>query len=378
MSSSTFSVPYLPFEFQIIDYLRNPAGATSVVCGMILFVEWLEALMLGPNATAASLAAGLKSCPRDLLDDRCTTFLLFLRIDRALSLSTIAQDPDLSSTLHTLWVTSTSYNDCTADVITEALYCSRTTPLRSLSPALTNLDIGVRSALGFALAQRRFIFQAKTVLEGCVTCAGNYWPLDSPTRSLLLAETINCDNTLGSESPGIVHAAQFLMNTVERSSACRLDIKCLQFALVDSYIRHREYAAAEKLLLSVIADTGISDEMLFCANLRLSKVKRRLAREEATSLADVELFKDLVPRVENVSASLKLEFLEEVCCTIVETKQPASLVHAVVDSVYENAALNTHTSGGEENWRVAAIESALESAVLSYVTWQCHVERASS
>ena len=260
----------------------------------------------------------------------------------------------------------------------EPLYHSRTIPVRNLSAALANLDLGVSSALGFALAQRRCITQAKTVLEGCLARIGNFWSVDSPTRSLLLAETVNCDNTLGSESPRIVHAAQALTNTVERSSACRFDIKCLQFALVDSHIGHREYAAAEELLLSVIGDTGISDEMLCCANLRFSKVKRRIARKEATSLVDLKLFKELVPRLENVSASSKLEYLEEVCCTIVETKQPASLVLAVVGSIYNNVVPNSQSSVGQENWRVAVIKSALKSAVSSHVVWQYHVERASS
>ena len=378
MSSGTFSVSYLPFEYHVIDYLRNHDRATSVVCGIVLLVERLEAVILGHDATAAGLEACLRSCPLDLLDDRCTSFLLFLSIDRALSLPKIAQDPDLSSTLRTWWVIHKRYKDCTADVIMEALYHTHITPVGSLSPALANLDLGVRSALGFALVQRRCISQAKTVLEGCLTCAGNLWPVDSPTLSLLLAETVNCENTLGSESPGLVHAAQALMNAVERSSACRFDIKCLQFALVDSHIGHREYAAAEKLLLSVVADTEISDEMLCCANLRLSKVKRRLARKEATSLVDLEWFKELVPRLEIVSAPSKLECLEEVCCTVVETKQPASLVRAVVGSIYDNVVLNSHSSGGQENWRVAVIESALESAVSSYVIWQYHVERASS
>ena len=360
--AGTSSTPCLPFGLEISQYLHisSPIERLSLI-SVMLFVEGLDRLMLDPGVSQASLIAHLDSCSPNILNDQYTRFLIFISMDSTICLQNNAQSANNTSILRDWWKANRVTDGCTTDTITEVLWQSRSASRIIPVQSIEGLDSSVRSALAFALAQRQYLSQAQSVLEGCLVHARNAWPADSPTRSLLYTELVNCSNALGYEAQGESSASQALAQADEPHLAYRFDTICLKIALADSYIGQRKYSIACELLVDIVEHTTLSDGLYLRATLRLSKARRRLARQEATSVANTELLKDLLGRSGNVLQSLKLEYLEEAYSVIVDTSRLVSSAYAVRDLLHDFRANNVEFPGAPEDWRVSAIEAALDS-----------------
>ena len=140
----------------------------------------------------------------------------------------------------------------------------------------------------------------------------------------------------------------------------RFDIACLKIALADSYISQCNYKMVIEVLTEIPENTSLSSDVLLRIALRLTKAKRRLAREEMPIAYD-NLAKRLVDAQENIPESLRIECLEEILSVVVDAGRPLVDALTVREVLPTNEAIEAVLAAVPNNWRVDAIGKALES-----------------
>ena len=288
-----------------------------------------------------------------------------MSVDASLDLINLARNPLLKAALLKWWKAHQSFDNCPADTVADLLRQARETPAEVPAPKVENLDHSVKAALGFALAQRQCLSSARSLLEGCVDHARKHWPIDSPNRSLLLAELTNCTNAQGS---GLREELRRLLLSEldEPYKACRFDIVCIKTALCDAHIRRSRYGNAKCLLEDVINKSQLTDDMFHRVVLRLSKVNRRLS-ENVLKVTNTKLLEKLPSRADGISKSLKLELLEETCNLATIGSQYASNATGLKSLLHALKVVNVYAPKESEDWRLREIEAELDSGVTPFV-----------
>jgi len=310
------------------------------------------------------LQTHLDSWPAKVADDPRMRFLIFSGIENALISHGVRESATKTSTLRNWWQGQKVFDVCTLDRLTKVLWQARSGTTISLASVAMVLDHDIRSALGFTLAQRQCLSEARSVLGDCIIRAQGLWPGDSPTRVLLLTEFINCSNTLEDEIREESPATGALKHIIEQDLPYRFDIICFNIALADSYIRQRDYKTALEILTDIVENAQLSNDISLRIALRLSKARRRLVRRQEVTAFHPRLLEESLARQENVPESLRFECLEETYAVATETSQRVSSDNSAVRQILRDHSNDCGQSPVvRDQWRVSAILAALDSDV---------------
>ena len=340
---------------EISQYLRTTTLHDDRLTSLILLVEWLEVLVFESRVPKSNFSAHLESCSYTFLHDERLKFLILTSIDSAVIPCGCSPSAEITEELREWWIAHLVFASRDLDTISQCLWQSHYKAKDWVSvPALMTTNFNVKSALGFALAERQHYRQAQFVLSTCLSDTDS-WPADSPTRHLLLTEFVNCSNLLDDS----VQAESVARQVMQRSHMDnRFDIACLKIALADSYISQCKYKMAIELLTEIPENTSLSNDVMLRIALRLTKAKRRLAREEMP-IAYNDLAERLIDAQENIPEPLRIEYLEEMLSVVVDAGRPLTDASTVRDAPPTNEAFEAHLAAMPNNWRVHAIRGAL-------------------
>ena len=323
-------------------------------------IEWLEILVYESRVSKSNFVAHLDSCPHTFLCDERFKFLILTSIDSAVIPCGFALGAEIVAELREWWIAHLVFANRDIDTISQCLWQSFYKAKDHISvPALMPTNVGVKSALGFALAERQHFRQAQFVLSTCLSDTHVPWPTDSPTRHLLLTEFVNCSNLLGDQA----HAESAALQAMQRSRVDnRFDMTCLKIALADSYISQCKYEMAMEVLTDIPENMSLSNDVLLRIALRLTKAQRRLAREAAKPTVNTKSIEQFVDVHENIPELLRIECLEETLSVVVDAGRPLTDDLTVREVLPTNEAIETHLAATPNNWRVNAIRDALDSS----------------
>ena len=346
-----------PFGPEISQYLRTTTLHDGRLASLILLVEWLELLVSESRVSKSNFVAHLKSYSHTFLRDERLKFLILTSIDSTCGCTPSAE---IADELREWWIEHLVFAGRDLDTISRCLWQSFYQVKDRISvPALMTTNVSVRSACGFAVAERQHYRQAQLVLSTCLADTHGSWLADSPTRHLLLTEFVNCSNLLGESAQGESVARQATQGSHMDN---RFDVACLKVALADSYISQCKYKMAIDVLTGLLGNTSVSNDVLLRIALRLTKAQRRLAREAAMPRVKTNLIGPFVNAQENISEPLRIACLEETLSVVVEACRPMTNEPTVTEVKPINEAIKAHLAAVPSNWRVDAIREALDSS----------------
>lgn len=330
------------------------------MASIILLVEWLEVLISESRASKSNFLAHLESCSQTFLYDERLKFLILISIDSAVIPCGCTLSAEIAAALRESWIAHLVFAGRDVDTISQCLWQSFYRAKDQISvPGLMITNVSVKSALAFALAERQHYRQAQFALSTCLSDTNDAWPSDSPTRHLILTEFVNCSNLLGDQAQAESAARQAMQRSHIDN---RFDVTCLKIALADSYISQCKYKMAIEMLTEMSENTSLSKDVLLRIALRLTKAKRRLARETAMPIVNTNLTERFVDAQENIPESLRIEYLEETLSIVVNAGRPLADALTVGEVPPTHEAIQTHFAGAPDNWRVDAIREALDSS----------------
>ena len=346
-----------PLGPEISQYLRTTTLHDGRLTQLMLLVEWLEDLVSQSRVSKSNFLAHLGSCSQAFLCDERLKFLILTSVDSVLSPSGCTFSAEIAAELREWWMVNLVFAGRNVDTISQCLWQSIHMAKDQISvPALMTTDVSVKSALGFALAERQHYRQAQSVLSACLSETHDLWPTDSPTRHLILAEFVNSSNLLGDYAQA-ESAARQAMQSLHVDS--RFDMTCLKIALADSFISQSKYKMAIKALTEIPGNTPLSNDVLLRIALRLTKAKRRLAREAATPTVDTNLIDWFVSAGE-IPESLRIECLEEALSVVVDATRALADALTVGEVQRAQEAIQAHLARAPKNWRADAVREALD------------------
>ena len=329
----------------------------------MLLVEWLEVLVFESHVSKSNFLAHLESCSQTFLCDERLKFLILINVDSAMIPFSCTFSPEIAAELREWWTANLVFAGRDADTISHCLWQSLFKAKDQICiPALTTTNASVKSALAFALAERQHYRQAQFVLSTCLSDTHDTWPTDSPTRHLLLTEFVNCNNMLGDQAQAESAARQALQRSHIDN---RFDIACLKIALADSYIGQCKYEMAIEVLTEIAEYKSLSNDVLLRIALRLTKAKRRLAREAEIPIVNIvntNLIERFIDAQENIPESLRMECLEETLFVVVNAGRPVADALTAGDVPPTHELIEAHLAGASNNWRIDAIRKALDSS----------------
>ena len=201
------------------------------------------------------------------------------------------------------------------------------------------MELRTRAALGFAKASCHFTGSAKTLLESCASeilkkkASKTWWAM---WEYIVFAELVKCCNSLRLEQTGEEWAKLALSGPPELASCA--EVQYIQIALADSFIGQQRYGDAQQLLSSMSQESPLSDYLAVITILRLNKVRRRL-NDQAALLSDQSIITwDRVFKSAGSSRTLKLEAIEELVSTVVQSD------HSAVSSAQRLVAVAIHNT----------------------------------
>ena len=344
-----------PLGLEISQYLRTTILDHDYSISLILVAEWLEVLLLKSRLVPSNFVAHLYLCSDTFLRDERLKFLILTSIVSAVIPYGRILSPEMEAGLRAWWITHLVFVDHDIDIISQCLCQSFYEDRDQINvPAIITSSVNIRSALGFALAERQHYRQAQSVLSACLSDTSNSWPADSPTRHFLLAEFLNCSNLLGDQAQAESAARQ----TMQRPwIGNRFDVVCLKIALADSYICQGKYNMAMEVLTEIPRDSSLSIDVQLRVGLRLTKVEQRLAKEGAIPMVNTKFVEQFVDAKKNITESLRRECLEETLSVVVEAGQQLTNAFTVEKL---NKVIEGYLGCTSNNWRVEAIRKALK------------------
>jgi hypothetical protein len=218
---------------------------------------------------------------------------------------------------------------------------------------LRDVELGVRTATAFGLAQRQCHRSAKFLLEQCIEGVESIYSCSSHEFTVTVVELVTACNILRQELDGEEWARRALNHRLRTKESYTADILSLEIVLVDSLVGQSKYREAEVILTGIMEQEAASDYVTVVSGLRLNKVRRRLGLRKSLQFDESSPLWTSITHLHNAEDLLKMECAEELSCTLSLLRQGESKREAIFgprDVPFPKRLLENHLMN--EVWQI--------------------------
>ena len=239
-------------------------------------------------------------------------FLLYFRYRSTLNTT---QNKRRLATIAKGWInngtiTSNPMVDAAKFLISQTVFGTHSLSSKDL---LVDGDLVLTATVGLALSTYKHISTASVLLERCIR--GNSRPIFTQySRLLIVCELVKCYNILSYERKGELLATNYLIDYDGTPDTAGKP--CLAIALADSLTGQQKFTGAEELLLELLGRLESPGYLTIATALRLSKIKRRIGREDEDLCSSSSMLWKAVEQLDHVDCTIKTDLAEEVTAVL--------------------------------------------------------------